>query len=53
MVGSVRFSSLCLFEMADRYACMVELLRPCCCRCAANMETVLEVAGSLNGVCII
>ena len=32
---------------------MIELLRPCCYRCAVNMETVSEVDGSLNGICII
>ena len=29
-VGSIRFSSLCLLEMADRYVCIVEHFKPRC-----------------------
>ena len=46
-MGSLMFCSLCAFEIADMYVCMVAHLRPRSCKCAANMETVFGDAGSL------
>ena len=51
-VGSVCPSSLCTLEIAERYVLIVELISPCCCIWAANIDTMTDFAGSLNVVCI-